>query len=121
MPKATRQQFISGLLELAKFLETHPNAPLPYGLHATVFCTEAEGRVARKGMYGWSKDADGSYLTYTQSFTEDDVYAGVEYNIMVNKAETSTCREVVVGTRHVEAYDEEITQWVCGDEVSEGE
>jgi len=117
MPKATRVQFISGLRALAEWLEANPNAPLPYGLHASVFCTEAEARVARKGSYGWSKDADGSYITYTQSMNvEDDVYAGVEYNIMVNKAETSTCREVVVGTRHVEAYDEEITQWVCGDE-----
>jgi len=117
MSDMTRSQFVSGLHALADFLESHDNAPLPYGLYATVFCDETEARNARKGSYGWSKESDGSFFTYTQNLTPDhDGYAGVYYNVMVSKAEASTCHQVTVGTKHIPAHDEPIVKWVCGDD-----
>jgi hypothetical protein len=96
--------------EMIDWLTEHTEVPLPYGFGGQIFLTEEEARAARKGTFGWKKIDAGQYIEYLRLFGDD---GSVGYTIYVDKSDTSTCRRVQVGVRHVEAREDPIYKWIC--------
>jgi hypothetical protein len=118
-----RSNFIDGLHYATAYFFNHPEVPTPFNVHISHFTTEAEARKIRAGSYGWSKEDAGEYFKYVRYFTPDNQpgYHVVAYEIFVAKAESSTCRRVQTGTRHVEAQperDDPLYEWRCGPELA---
>ncbi len=120
-----RGQMVAGLRAFADLLENNENMPVPfYGVRASLYLTEEGARAARKGIYGWVKhnEKSSAYMSYTLDFGEDPYDAPVRLTVEVSKE--GTCERVQVGTRHVDAevidaHDEAVYEWRCGDEDEE--
>lgn len=102
-----RKDFIAGLVNLAAFLKSRPELPVPLNLWATVYLTADEFRDAQQHM--------GSYIKSPL----DDIY-GIEkhfpgkvaYRLITARA--NVCTKRVVGTRTIPERTEELVEWDCG-------
>lgn len=105
-----RAAYVSGLRQLATFIEAHPSLPLPYaGSHNAFVETKAElAALARVGVK-WQKTANDDFFTLRFAF---DGHHSYEANVERAKV----CRKVVIGTRIEPAQPErevEEYHWVC--------
>lgn len=107
-----RHQQILAMQQMLTWLEHHPNASLPWQVGVCVFLEEDEARKARQGAYGWVKSDAGNFFAYTKTWGDNRV----SYTIYVDKSTSSSCKQVQVGVRRVEAHDEPIYKWECGPE-----
>lgn len=117
-----RQRMIENIRHYADLLQTHPNLPIPWSMHESAYLTEEDARIARRGIYGWTKHntRESSYITYSKVIGGDGERWGqgtFTLEITVNK-EDSQCQRVQTGTRHVEGYsveahDEPVYTWRC--------
>lgn len=114
-----RTAMVAGLRAMADDLEAG-KLPLPYDISPSVFWSldEKTGQIAdritkddaRKAMYNapgaWEKITNEAYVTYIKNYSTN-----VTYNICTSRLES--CKQVQVGTKHVEAHDEPVYEWVC--------
>jgi hypothetical protein len=103
-----RDLFISGLRELAGFLDDNPQIPVPVTQDFYVFTDVDAARDMMAGTGTWDKDYNGEYLSYIREF------GGMDYRITV--ARDQVCERVQVGVRHVDAQperDEPVYEWKC--------
>jgi len=119
----TRDEYIRNLRAMADFLEAHPALPVPYSTYVTHYAQSLdEARTMRTGSHGWTKEADGNYISYRRVFGGDEYgRASASYEIAISKQNSESCRQVQVGTRHVEekiveAHDEPVYEWVCDED-----
>ena len=106
-----RAAYVSGLRELADFLEAHPELPKPSPCQINAFVTDkpALAMVARTPGVRWEKSISGNYFYLRVSFPGGHTYD-------VNVKRDQVCRKVVIGTRIEPAQPErevEEVQWVC--------
>lgn len=108
-----RAEMIANLRAMADLLEQHENLPVPYSVFLGVYPETMEAaRTARKGIFGWRKEAapSAAFTEYSLSLGGNE-FGSVTYAMSV--AKTDTCKRVQVGTKHVEAHDIPIYEWDC--------
>jgi len=105
----TREEFINGLREVARFLERHPEMPTPTcPLTVNVFVDTKEELAALARFGPWQKKGDDNYFYFTRDI------GALSYDVNINRKKI--CHRVVVGTEVVPAQPEKIVekvQWVC--------
>ncbi len=112
-----RAHYVTGLRELAAFIEAHPALPMPVPsilVNAFVYHKDDLAALARLGS--WEKGAIGNYFFLRKVFAGD-----VRYEI--NVARERVCRKVVTGTRVEPAQPEQVVQdfyWVCDEPLLKG-
>lgn len=124
-PKVTpeqqrRRDYLTGLRELANFLESHPDLPIPGEMahQVYVFSRERLAAVAREPGVRWEKssDAGSDYFKLRVPFCGDQ-----SYEVFTTRDEV--CRKVVTGTRLIPATPEhevETYEWVCDEPLLAG-
>lgn len=107
-----RADYVTGLRQLATFIETHPDLPLP-GLPLTaIVCVETKeelATVARTAGVRWHKDGAGDYFALRGRFEGQH-----EYAVFIPRGEV--CTAVVVGTKTIPAQPERTiddVRWEC--------
>jgi hypothetical protein len=113
-----RQARITGLRQLADFLEAHPNLPVPYSGSQNVFVygRDALAAVAREPGVRWQKRVADSYYALVVEFAGD-------YSYEVNVDREQVCRKVVTGSQIVPAQperEEETFIWECDEPLLAG-
>lgn len=106
-----RREFVTGLREMADFIEAHAHIPLPWPGSQNAFVSDkAELAAIAKACGGrWAKNATESFFYIKKPFSGGHSYE-------VNISRESVCRRVVVGTRIEPAQPEqevEDVRWVC--------
>jgi hypothetical protein len=108
-----RQQVLEAMEDMITFLREHPQLPIPYGIGGACFLEENEARKGREGTHGWKKEDNGNYIHYSRTWGPND---RVSYSIYVDKSTSTTCHQVQVGVKSVDAvpaHEEPIMKWVC--------
>lgn len=102
--KATPEEFIEGLRQIADFLTEHPEVPKPYHLMGGEFFIYLHGKEQRatlatiaKAMGRAEKKVDGDHYLVSRRF------AGITLIAQADREEV--CERVVVGTREVEVEE----------------
>lgn len=115
---SARRAYVTGLRELAAFVESHPEIPLPWaGAHNAFVTNKSDLAVVAKACGGkWVKNATEQFFFISKPFTGGHSYE-------VNVSRESVCRKVVTGTRIEPAQPErevEEFQWVCDEPLLAG-
>lgn len=108
---AARRQYVQGLRDLAAFIETFPDVPLPYaGAHNAFVDDKSQlAAIARACGGRWAKNATDDFFFIRRAFAGGHAYE-------VNVSRERVCRKVVTGTRIQPAVPErevEEFRWVC--------
>lgn len=104
-----RAEYVQGLRELAAFIETHPDAPLPYAGAQNAFASKADMIALARSGGRWNKRFVGDYFCLTVEFA-----GGHSYEVSISRDQV--CRKVVTGTRVEPAQPERVIEefkWVC--------
>lgn len=117
MNDVERRDYITGLRELADFIEAHPELPSPWGGGHNAFVENKAdlANIARAGAR-WDKGVSGDYFYLRKQFS-----GGTTYEINVSRDQV--CRKVVTGTRIEPAKPEqevETYEWVCDEPLLAG-
>lgn len=113
----TRTSLITGLRELATFLEDHPQVPAPiYQVTVNAFAQSKAEIVAAARLGGWRKDYNTTWFNLRRTFG-GAMDEGVSLDINIARAEV--CERIVVGTEIVPArpavaeHEIEKVEWRC--------
>lgn len=116
-----RAEIVANLHAMATLFEQNPELPVPYSIYISTWVDDMEtARSSRKGICGWKKVASPSRANteYNLSIGGNEYGAGsITYSLSVPK--TETCKRVQVDTRHIEAHDEPVYEWVCNESENE--
>lgn len=123
-----RDNFILGLRQLADFLGTHPECPIPWSTTLYKTVEGSEVRKVARALRSFKKEYQGNDFHMTKKF------GSIELSYYTNRE--NVCRKVTIGTREVPemiiaakpeqfipaseeqiipAHTEEITRWVCSE------
>lgn len=113
-----RRACVSGLRQLADFIEANPSLPVPYGDNLNVFVGGKDdlARLARVGGVRWEKNATADYF-YLKTYFD----GGHSYEINIERQKV--CRKVVTGTRVEPAKPSQVVEefhWVCDEPLLAG-
>lgn len=117
-----RTEIIANLHAMATLFEQHAELPVPYLVYISAWVDDMEtARTIRKGIHGWKKSTSSSRADteYNLSIGGGNEYGAgsVTYSLSVPK--TKTCTRIQVGTKHIEAHDEPVYEWVCDEPKNE--
>ena len=114
--QAKRDEMCRGLREVADFLESNPEAPLPSGNLGMWLGSDSKTALAAVARTEgkWNKE----YSSY--SFTLSKMFHGVRLAYMTSRGEV--CERIVVGKKHVPAVfleerEEDIVEWKCAESI----
>ena len=107
MTTKERKEFIVGLRQLAKLLETWPELPTPPELYCTAYLTGDEFRAAQQHLGSYTKEPHGDIYGIERKLPGKVVYRLIT-------ARENVCAKRVVGTRIMPEHTEEIVEWDCG-------
>lgn len=116
--KERRRAYVSGLRQLANFMEAHPDLPVPYAGAANAFVNSKAdlAALARSTGVRWAKAASDDYFCLLVHF-----HGGHSYELNVSREQV--CRKVVTGTRIEPAKPEQVVEefhWVCDEPLLAG-
>lgn len=118
-----RDEIIANLRAMADLFEQNPGMPVPWSVYMATYTDNMEvARSARRGVFGWKKEASPTtaHTDYNLSIGGNEYGMGsVTYAISVTKADT--CKRVQVGTKHIEAQDIPVYEWDCGSDTTESD
>lgn len=119
-----RIAFIQGLRDFADFLEAHPSVDMPIYTTITVFAKDREALARQARAAKWEKEYGGDWFNLRRIFCDD-----LHFDVSIKRDQV--CRKVVVGTKIVEATDEQIIpakpehevpveEWICEESILKG-
>lgn len=109
-----RAALITGLRDLADFLEQHPQVEGPYNPTLNAFADLAQVRAATHMSGTWTKEYISNWVAYRKQF------GPVTLDLNIDRDQV--CRKVQTGTKRVdavEAHDEPVFEWICDDGPAE--
>lgn len=118
MSADTRAETLQALRDLADYLETHPQVPLPYIGKLNAFGVGGDLPTIARAMGGFEKGSGGGYLELIKRFGS--------ITLAVNFNSDEVCERVVVGTERVSeqiipAHEQEIVEWRCPESLLQWE